>query len=220
MAGRAVSRIDRAVQTKLVGLLAVVCMGLGIGAPLFQGVFLSAASDLGTAVMWTLTVPAAVVLGVAGLGLAMWRSDSRFARGARIAWVVPCGAFICFLIYMVLNMAWTSFIGPTATIVLPERYSGRFQLTIAHEVRPSLATRGQNFTYVIPGDGVLQVDRGWIGLRFRFKDGINIAGGPYYVQILRGSRRPLTADEFDCKWQGNRVVGIECEVRERSAAGR
>jgi hypothetical protein len=196
-------------------ILAALVLGLGIGTPLFQRSFLFAASDLGTALLWAVLAPAAVVLGAVAAGLGVWKGDSRLAGGARLAWAILCGLFACYTGYVLASMAWASFIGPTATIVLPEDYTGRFTLTMSQRVQPSLATRGQHFTYVVPGEGALHVDRGWIGLSFRFAGGASIPGGPYQVQILRKGQGPLRSDEFSCRWHGSPAIGIQCDVGTR-----
>lgn len=188
----------------------VVTVALAIVAPFYQRVILPAAFDLGTGVFWISTSTVALLLG---LICVIFGIKSHGTPGVQLLLALTTGAATLGLLFVIADSSWKAYVGPTATIIIPDDFTGRFTITLDEYVEPSAATAGMSFVYRVPRDGHLQHSRGWLNLRFRFDSGENVPGGPYYVEMRRDNGRRLRYEEFKCGWlEKHPGRGIWCEV--------
>ena len=195
-------------------VLALAVLAIGFGAPNFQMAVLDASSGLGTGVLWITIMGASVILATGCVGLGVLRSRGQLIGILSLAWGSLSFLFILFVAFLMLDTAWRAYIGPIATIVVPDDFKGHLTIRLDEMIEPSMATAGVNFVYEIPATGIVTRDRGWIGLRFQLDEGRTILGGKYYTTLVRRNGNALEYKEFDCQWLPRPARGITCEIGE------
>ena len=194
--------------------IAVFVLGL---SPLLTTLILPAASSLEASLLRLLVIPTSVIAGTASVAVGLYKGRENIFDGLRAICLFLDVLYLPFLLYLAGSLLWNTLIGPSAKIVIPNDFEGRFSIVIEDFTKPSRSTIGRRYTYQIPHTGELQVPNGWLALRFAFdEDYNNVPRGLYYVQIIRRDGALIRGDEFDCNYLDKPIVrGITCFVRDR-----
>lgn len=155
-----------------------------------------------------------IILAIGCVGLGVLRSRGQLIGIPSLAWGSLSFLFVLIVTLLMLDTAWRAYIGPIATIIVPDDFKGHLTIRLDERIEPSIATADVNFVYEIPVTGIVTRDRGWIGLRFRFDEGCNVPGGKYYTTLVRQGGNAFKHKEFACKWLSRPARGITCEIRE------
>lgn len=196
-------------------ILGLAVLLFGVGFPLLQPVILPAASSLGSSILWIFIIPPTLIVGSLGIALGFYRREKEAVDGLRALYLSIGGLYLLLLLGPLSNLLWSFLVAPSAKIVVPNDFRGRFSIVIEDFEEPSLSTIGRKYTYEIPDSGEMQVERGWVAVRFAYEDGYNISGGRYRVQIVRRNGDLLKHSEFDCDYIYQPTVkGMTCNVQD------
>ena len=183
--------------------------------PLLVPLILPAALSLEASLLWIVVIPTSVTIGIVSMVAGLHRGRGGTVNGLRFICLFLDVLYLPFLLYLVGSLLWNTLVGPSAKIIIPNDFEGRFSIVIEDFLEPSLSTVGRQYTYQIPNTGELQVPYGWLTLRFAFEDGYNVLGGLHYLQIIRRDGTLMRHDEFDCNYLDKPTVrGITCFIHE------
>lgn len=124
---------------------------------------------VGILYLWTILFVPVLIFGCAVLydGINEMRALGPIYRMVQNVSLVAAIVLLAANLFVLGTIAYHDYIGPRAELIFPDDFEGYYAVIIDEFTHPSLSTAGEIFTYEIPDDGILHVEKGWISAGFR-----------------------------------------------------
>ena len=189
--------------------LGVVTIVSALLLPIFYKSLLPYAVTVTIEDILLVVVPICILTGAVTFILGKVKDRTTFIDGLTVISVLTSFLLCLLLLFLFLRGLWFSGIGPSAEVVLPDKFKGVVEIRVLNRIEPSLATAARTYRYEVPDSGYLLVQKGWINTTQHY-EGDRSYPGMFFTHLRRKNGSPLQKGTFNCSWLF--AGGIRCEI--------